>query len=61
MIGARADDPWFAEFERDLARTTRRDETALAARISVLEQECERLRQRIMALECTTIERGGRP
>ena len=37
MIGAHAEEAWFAQCERDLARTTRRDETALAARIAVLE------------------------
>jgi len=45
------DEPWYGEFQRGLANTTRRDETALHARISELEQECERLRMRIAALE----------
>ena len=50
MVNEPPFDNWF---QRDLAwaRTARRDETALHARISELEQECERLRRRIAALE----------
>lgn len=41
------DDPWFAEFERDLAQTTRRDEAALAAKIAILEEELAKLREQV--------------
>lgn len=44
-------DAWFAEMRKALAGTARRDETALHAKISELEQECARLRMRIEVLE----------
>jgi len=44
-------DNWYTRAQAELVKTTRRDETALHARISELEQECERLRRRIAALE----------
>jgi cell division protein FtsB len=42
---------WFAEAHKALAQTTRRDETALHAKISELTQQVEQLRARVKLLE----------
>lgn len=51
-FGPHSDDPfWTNWYQRQLGQSTRKDEHAMYARICLLEQECERLRERVAALE----------